>query len=109
MKMPNKLAVTLTGEFTASELDEIIRDLAMARAGMLPAVPTSAPGDISAEGEVLVQDAASFTCRTLASGGLRIYLRSDGLGWMAYNLTPRDVAGIRELILKSPGDGRTAH
>lgn len=99
--------IDLNGEFTASEMDEILRDLGTARAGMLPAVPLGPPTSLDAE--VMLQDEALFKVRTLVDGGARIWLRSEGFGWLAFTLPPADVLGLREFLGKKLGHSYTAH
>lgn len=102
-----KAQINLSGTFTASEMDTIIRDLANVRAGMQPPVPTNPPA--GSDDEVLVQDDALFIIRSLAGGGLRFWLRSDGLGWQAFTLTQEKVRGLREFLGKKLGHTYTAH
>ncbi len=103
-----KARINLTGEFSALELEEVIRTLATARASLEPAVPMQPPTLLATE-EVLVQEEASFNFRTLIGGGLRIWLRNEGLGWLAFTLTQTDVAGIREFLGQQPGNNYTSH
>jgi hypothetical protein len=100
----DKARVSLTGEFTASEFEEIIRDLAQARASLQPAVPMRPPSTEN-EGDVLLQEDSQFTFAKLATGGLRIWLRNEGIGWLAFNLSATDVRGIREFLAKQGRDG----
>lgn len=103
-----KARIHLSGEFSATELENIIASLAKARAGTLPPVPASPPTEMS-EQEVLVQDDAQFRFRKLATGGLRIWLRNEGLGWLAFTLSPESAAGIREFLNKQGLGGHTSH
>lgn len=102
-----KARFELNGEFTAMELEEIIRDLAQVRAGLKPAVSMQPPSLLS-EGEILVQEESQFAFRKLATGGLRIWLRNEGIGWLAFNLSSAYVLGIREFLNKEGRDG-TSH
>ncbi|WP_298580535.1 hypothetical protein [uncultured Luteimonas sp.] len=104
-----KVRIELNGDFSAPQLDEILRDLAKARAGMLPAVPEHPPSLLSAEEEVLLQDEAKFDIRTLLNGGLRIWLRNEGLGWLAFTLTPAHAASLRVFLSQERPDSGTAH
>lgn len=104
-----KIKINLNGEFTALELEEIIGDLALARAGMNPPVPTSPPSHMSPEAVITEQENALFIFRTLIDGGIRVYLRSEGFGWLAFRMDATDVDGIRELLNKKLGDSYTSH
>lgn len=104
-----KIKINLNGEFTALELEEIIGDLAIARAGSLPAVPMQPPSHLSPDAVIQEQDNALFIFRTIINGGIRIYLRSEGFGWLAFKLNPADAEGVRELLNKKPGDSYTTH
>lgn len=108
MATTDTVRVEVNGDFTADDLDEVIRSLAKARAGLAPAVPLKAP-DGTIESELLVQDDALFKIATLADGGLRIWLRSEGFGWMAFNLSAAQAAGLREFLGKGLGHTHTSH
>lgn len=103
----SKVRIALNGEFTAMELEEVIRDLALARSGLKPEIPMQPPSLLS-EHDVLVQKETQFAFRKLATGGLRIWLRNEGIGWLAFNLSRADVLGIREFFSKEVRDG-TSH
>ena len=100
-----KAVIKLNGEFEAAELEEIIRDLAKVRAGMLPAVPTSPDTDC----EPLEQCEPLFKIRTLAGDGVRIWLRNEGFGWLAFTLTANDLASLRTFLGEKLGHTHTAH
>lgn len=105
--MTDKVTISLNGEFTAAELEEVIQELAVARAGMEPAVPQTLP--TSGDAAVLQQEDASFTVRTLADGGLRIWLRSEGVGWMAFQLSATRREDLVTFLGKEAGHTHTAH
>ena len=104
----SKAKINLNGEFSASELEEIIRSLAEVRASLLPAVPRDPP-TADSEDEVLVQDDAVFRVRTIARGGLRIWLRNEGFGWVAFTLSKADKDGLAVFLSKKPGHSHTPH
>ena len=108
MSDTSKAKINLNGEFSASELEEIIRSLAEVRAGLLPAVPSDPPSGAS-DAEVLVQEETAFRVRTLADGGLRIWLRNEGLGWIAFTMSQRDKAGLVEFLGKKIGHSHASH
>ena len=78
------------------------------RAGMTPAVPSDPPTEISSE-NVLVQEDALFAIRTLIDGGLRVWLRNEGVGWMAFTLSPANRATLRDFLSKKSGHTFTTH
>ena len=92
------VTISLNGEFTAIELEEIIRDLAHARAGMTPSVPTSLAGAVLVNATSLIEQTPNFQLSTLVDGGLRIHLRSSGLGWLAFQLDAAQTSHMVELI-----------
>jgi hypothetical protein len=47
--------------------------------------------------------APNFKTLTLATGGLRIWLCNEGLGWLAFLLTAVDVASIRVFLNQQLG------
>jgi hypothetical protein len=98
-------AVALNGTFTAQELEEIIATLAQTRAGMQPAVPQEPPTGL--ETSVPEQESPRFRIRTRAGGGLRIWLRSGGYGWLAFSLTADQRRELVEFIGKQAGHTHT--
>jgi len=105
---PGKVRIKLEGEFTATELEEIISDLAKARASLEPEVPRQPPSPTS-EQEVLVQEETEWSIRRLVTGGLRIWLRNEGLGWLAFTLTADQATGLRQFLGTEPGSTFTPH
>lgn len=105
--MADKATISLNGEFTATELEEVIQELSKVRAGMEPAVPQTLPtvGDSA----FMEQDETLFTIRTLADGGIRIWLRSEGSGWMAFRLSATRRKELFEFLGKKIGHTHTAH
>lgn len=97
--------VRLNGEFTAEDLDDIIRTLAQRRASMSPPVPADLTDDLT----VLEQPDTLFTIRSRAGGGLRIWLRHDGLGWLPFSLTPAQRTRLRAWLDSQPTGGETFH
>ncbi len=94
-----KVRISLEGEFSATELEEIIGQLAQARAATGPAVPLSPPTEMHPR-DILVQDETKFAIRKLANGGLRFWLRNEGIGWLAFTMTATDATSLREFLLK---------
>lgn len=104
--MTSTVKIALNGEFTATELEEILRDLMQARAGMTPPVPMQPPGQ-DQDAQVLVQDETSFIVRTLASGGLRFWLRNEGIGWLALAVPKTTAEGLATFLTQKRGGSYT--
>lgn len=103
-----KVAIQLNGEFSAHELEEIIHRLAIARAGLAPPVPMQPPHE-SAETQALEQASAKFSVRTLAQGGLRIWLRNEGIGWQAFTLDAAAKEGLANFLGQQLSHTHTSH
>lgn len=82
----------------ASELELLIHELAELRANMYPGVPETLEAAIAADAPVLQQDNPSAMFRTLTDGGLRLWIRNLGFGWLAFRFGARDVQTLRELL-----------
>lgn len=88
------LDIAIDGSFTAAQVEALIRQLAMARAGLLPAVPAQNTSTPEGGQPRLVEDATSIVIeRPQADGQVVWNLRSEGLGWVAWRLHPDHVAG----------------
>jgi len=103
-----KAKIQLNGEFSATELEAVIRTLAEARAGLDPPVPDLPPTELSTD-EILVQSEAKFRIRKIASGGLRIWLRNEGIGWLAFTMSTTDKLGLLEFLSKDIGHEHSSH
>lgn len=88
--------VDIHGNFTAHDLERVIATLAQTRAALLPEVPMEPPKDL--ELAAFQQDDTLFRIRSLIRGGLRVWLRHAGAGWLAFTLTPEDVVALREFL-----------
>ncbi|RZZ81959.1 hypothetical protein EAT51_07860 [Pseudoxanthomonas winnipegensis] len=101
----SKTTIKIDGEFSATEIEGLLSELAAARSGMMPEVPTEPP----AEGEFLPQPNASFRIRSRANGGLRVWLRHEGFGWIPFELEPAQVTALRDFLGKKLGHSHTSH
>lgn len=104
-KTPSTLHINLTAELESDAVDALIKELSEARAQMIPSVPMDLPPDA----EVLEQGEPLFRIRTLVDGGLRIWLRSEGMGWLAFKMTADQRRAFREFLDKEPGHRFTTH
>ncbi|HET6807211.1 MAG TPA: hypothetical protein VFH59_17380 [Frateuria sp.] len=94
----DRVALKIERELDARGLEQLIHELAELRAHMIPSVPRTLEEAMAADVQVIQQDQPSAMFRALADGGLRIWLRNLGLGWMAFRIPRRDVDGLRDLL-----------
>lgn len=103
-----KTRISLKGEFSADDLDEIIRTLARVRSGMQPPIASVPPGAHSPEGqEVLIEAIDSLVIRRLTGGRLRFYLRNSGLGWLAHEVSAEAAEGLAHFLSNEFADQHT--
>lgn len=84
--------------YNAVELDDLIRSMIEARAGMNPPIPTIPPSLLSADCQVM--HATSFSIARLHSGGLRVWARLDGLGWVSIEMSEGDRTELERLLVQ---------
>ncbi|WP_182119154.1 hypothetical protein [Acidovorax sp. FHTAMBA] len=91
------LAINKT--LTASELENVIRELATLRSQMTPET-TPAPKDENGVGvSVMTQDNPTIAVKhPLEDAYVTVYLRSLGLGWTAWRLHPDTQRALAELF-----------
>jgi hypothetical protein len=91
--------IDINADLSATELEALIRRLAMARAGMQPAVP-AAPGNGQGGSQPrTIENATAMGIeRPDAAGEVVWNLRSEGLGWIAWRLAPAHIAGWVEYL-----------
>lgn len=95
--------IKLDATLDATAVERLIHQLAHVRARMLPGVPQSRPARDS-DTPVLEQDDPAAHFATTLDGGLRIWVRNLGLGWLAFRLPPRGVEALRQLLSQQIGD-----
>lgn len=98
--------IELNGTFSATELEEVISDLAATRATLQPEVPATPPTLVT---DAQVETETLFKIRTLATGGVRIWLRHVGYGWLGFTLSPTQRTEFVEFVQKRAGHSHTAH
>lgn len=103
MAKPTTNQVAFSGNLTANGIEALIRELARARADMDPPVPEERPSVLS-EADTLNQTEPLFAIAALADGGLRFWLRHEGIGWLALSLTAKDAANLRALLSEEISD-----
>lgn len=101
--------ISINKTLTASEIETLISELAVVRANMLPPIPFEVPKatdpDIDSS-HVTVQDDPYVQVKLLKDNRIRIWLRSWGLGWMAFNLTQDNACTIRDYLIANTPDNR---
>jgi hypothetical protein len=100
-----KARIHLSGDFSALEIEDILAEIAKVRASLEPQVSTQPPSLLS-DAEVLVQEDALFHIRRRIGGGLRIWLRNEGFGWLAFELNDTAAAELKTFLsseLRAPG------
>ncbi|MCC2673068.1 MAG: hypothetical protein K0R58_15 [Ramlibacter sp.] len=97
----------IEGTFTASELEALLVKLAVLRSGMTPPVPQTRPDPATdPDKPILLEDGAAVTAALRRDGGVRIWMRNRGYGWMGYQVEPARAVGLAKYILsKVSGPG----
>jgi len=86
----------------AQELDALISALAQTRAAMSPPVSETRPKpteESTINTPVTVEDSPAMEARLLRDGRIRIWARSSGFGWLAFNLEPRSAQPLRDWLM----------
>lgn len=85
--------------FDAPSLDRLISALAEVRAGKQPPVSASRPNpnnESTMDTPVTMEDSPSMQLKVLRDGRIRLWVRSGGFGWLAFNLDMRDARVMRD-------------
>jgi hypothetical protein len=94
--------VQIDAKYTAGELETLIADLAELRGRMTPGVPLTPPTSESTAGDmqrVSVQNDPYLAIKRLKSGDGRLWARSQGHGWIAFNLPRAKLAVLRDHLI----------
>jgi len=94
--------VDINGQLTAAGLGELIALLAQVRAGMEPGDRLEI--DDAPRQESFVRCEPGPVARGLAYGGVRLWLRSRGQGWLAFDLTRRQAVVMLMSISEAAGN-----
>lgn len=95
-------SLEITGTFDAVQLEALMRQLALLRAQMEPAVPGKR-AELGDDGAVLVEDKPTLHIGLRRQGGFRLWLRHRGYGWLAYQLDERSATGMAAFVLERSG------
>lgn len=122
---PDRTSATLavSGSFDTTRLENLIGELLVLRAHMEPPVPYTPPhrdDPGSEDAHVSVQNDPYLQLGRRGDGGLRLFLRHMGLGWMVYEIPAAKAATIRDFlaskidarnafVAKQLGDGDATH
>jgi hypothetical protein len=100
--------VEVRGTFTAPQLEAEITRLAMLRSRMLPPVPEHRP-DVEDDPDkpILMESEPALTAALRRDGGIRLWLRNRGIGWMGYEVEPSRARAIAKYILSRTADDGT--
>ena len=93
-----RAVINLNGNVDAIELESLIRQLARARAEMLPPVPQTRQEAIDANHFILEEDQPSVMISRTRAGMFRLSMRNRGLGWLTALITPTNAASIAAYV-----------
>lgn len=91
--------LALSGEYTADGLEKLIADLAVLRANMLPEVTRKADPSGEKPSAYSIQDDPDITLQLLPNLGFRFGLRSEGFGWMLFDVPQSRGMVIRDYLI----------
>lgn len=89
------LAVNMSASLTAEEVQQLIHDLATKRAQMLPHV-SNEPS--ASDAHCLVQADAAMALAVRRDGTFRLWARSLGIGWQAFDISLEKACGLRDYL-----------
>ena len=79
----------------AEGVEKLIRVLVDLRSQMIPAAPRDAGG----LGLAFVQGDPDIEVIPRSDGQMRLITRTDGIGWIAYDLNPRNALELRDFLI----------
>lgn len=93
------LRLDISGTLSTAEVEKLIGTLADMRAQMEPAVPDTRPAS-GTGAPLMIQDDPSFFLASTRDGGIRIWLRSHGLGWLGFSLPLRNAQAMQGFLTR---------
>lgn len=93
-------------KLSAEEIDELIFELARRRNELEPSVPMKIDDLASASGSAYHHqtDPAMAIAPHHESNGIRLMLRSGGLGWLEFAITQNNAIALRDWLLNRYGN-----
>lgn len=103
VRLPNgtHASIKIGSTYDAEQLEELIAVLAEHRQHLRPPVAPAVPAAGTRQaGKVRVhaQPEPVLECRLLRAGGLRLWLRNEGLGWLLFDLNAEQTAALGHAI-----------
>lgn len=99
--------LSIAEEMETEALDTLISAMAEVRARKQPPVaasfPTQSENPSAMNTPVTVEDSPAILAKRLNDGRIRIYARSSGFGWLAFNLHTRSAASLRDWMNANVG------
>ncbi len=90
------LTVAISSTLDVQGVEELIRQLAIRREQMSPAVPRTRA--IDGDGALFGND-PELTVASTADGAFRLWIRHAGIGWMAFSYSAKRAIGLAQFIL----------
>lgn len=90
-----KLHLKIDSELTAGEVESLIVQLSNLRGEMTPPVPNDR-ADIE---NAFLQEDPYIDVKPLRNGDIRIWFRTTGIGWIAFNLCIQNALTMRDLLI----------
>lgn len=94
---PSIATLNINEELDAGGMDELISRLGELRASMLPEVPKTRP-KIGSGKMVAVESEPELKLIPLENGGARLWIRSQGFNWLAFDLGAEKLDHIRHIV-----------
>lgn len=82
----------------ATQLDALLRQLALLRAQMTPSVPATREELEESNTNVLMEDKPALNIAARQDGGFRLWMRHRGYGWLAYQIDNLTAVGINNYL-----------
>ena len=93
-----RVNLEMNADMTATDMDALIRKLALLRADMTPAVPATRDELEQVNMEVLIEDKPGLVIAARQDGGFRLWLRHRGYGWLAYQIDNLSATGMHSYL-----------
>lgn len=101
------IRLDINSTMDASQLDNLLHQLALARSEMTPTVPVSRDAAIKDGSLATIQDGHSAVIARRGNGGFRLWLRHSGFGWLAWEIDDRFARGVADYIVANTLDAES--